>query len=309
MVAAPARGDRLYIVGLMYCDLHMHSLASDGTDRPEELPRLARLASLDAIALTDHDTTAGLAACAAAAHEVALAFVPGIELSARIDAQASEAAAARTVDGLELHLLGYFIDPQSEALLNAQRWLVQARDQRNPRLVARLNELGVRIDYDEVVARAGGGIVGRPHIAQIMLDKGYVRSLHEAFNRYIGEGGVAYEPKPRLAAGDAIEVIHAAGGLAMLAHPVQLNVPDADAVELVVRLLREMGLDGIETHHSDHLPQHVRQYEALARRYGLLSSGGSDYHGSRKACRMGEPRLPLAVYRALAEAAGVAADF
>ena len=288
----------------MYCDLHMHSRASDGTDAPEELPRLARLAGLDAIALTDHDTTAGLAACAAAARAHELAFVPGIELSACIEAGASEAAAARSVDGLELHLLGYFIDPSSDALARAQRWLVEARARRNPRLVERLNELGVRIDYDEVVTLAGGGIVGRPHIAQVMVDKGYVRSLHEAFNRYIGEGGAAYEPKARLSAGEAIEVIHAAGGQALLAHPVQLNVTDGDGVELVVRLLLELGLDGIETHHSDHLPQHVRQYEALARRYGLLTSGGSDYHGSHKACRMGEPRLPMAVYEALAEAAG-----
>ncbi|MEX0885798.1 MAG: PHP domain-containing protein [Phycisphaeraceae bacterium] len=289
----------------MYCDLHMHSTASDGTDPPGELPRLARQAGMDAIALTDHDTTAGVEACAAAAAALDLAFVPGIELSARLhEVSPAVGAAGPLIQGVEMHLLGYFIDPDDADLAAAQRWLVEARAQRNPRLVERLNDLGVRIGYEEVLARAGDGVVGRPHIAQLMVQKGYVRSLHEAFIRYIGEGGAAYQPKARLTAARAIAVIHDAGGLACLAHPVQLNVPDPDAVELLVRALKELGLDAIETHHSDHRQQHVEHYQTLAKRFDLLVTGGSDYHGSHKACRIGQPSLPMSVYHRLAEAAG-----
>src|SRR5690606_22174393 len=151
---------------------------------------LARAAGLGAIALTDHDTTAGLAACAEAAKQVGIAFVPGIELSADpgpLKNQDEQAARTGT-----LHHLGHFTDPTDPDPAKTQQWLLEARQQRNPQIVRRLNELGVKIDYEEVLAMAGGQVVGRPHIAQVLVRKGYVKSIHEAFARYIGEGAAAH---------------------------------------------------------------------------------------------------------------------
>ena len=300
----------------MPCDLHLHSTASDGTDTPADLPRLATVAGLDAIALTDHDTSAGLPACEAAAGEAGIGFIPGIELSA----DPSSIGSATRGQGADvrrgtLHLLGYFIRHDDPQLARVQDRLRKARAQRNPEMVERLNELGVKISYEEVVAAAApgsvtgsapaesgsdgaGGIIGRPHIAQIMLQKGYVKSIHEAFARYIGEGGAAYVRKDRLSAADAISALHAAGGLAFLAHPVQLRL-SPDELDHAVRQLESVGLDGIETRHSDHMPADVDRFARLAARYGLLASGGSDYHGTRKRVALGGADVPTEVYEQL----------
>jgi len=291
-----------------YCDLHTHSSASDGTDRPQDLPKLAKAAGLDAFALTDHDTTAGLPAAAAAAKRAGVAFVPGIELSADPDLLATGDPRGT------LHILGYFIRHDDAHLARIQQRLRHARAQRNPEMVARLNDLGVRIDYAEVVRAAGGDpdaaddaqdtIVGRPHIAQVMVGKGYVKTIHEAFAKYIGMRGAAYIRKDRLSAAEAIEAIHAAGGLACFAHPAQLGLEDEDAYDLVVRQLADLGIDAIETRHPDLTPSHTKRFTALAKRFGLLASGGSDYHGSRKAVELGSQRVPIACYQALRDAAG-----
>ncbi|MFW6060437.1 MAG: PHP domain-containing protein [Phycisphaeraceae bacterium] len=284
------------MVSARSCDLHLHSTASDGTDAPAALAALARDAGLSAFALTDHDTTAGLSDAAAAAEAIGIPFVPGIELSA--DPTLGGAAEARGT----LHVLGYFVRHDDPQLQQLEEWLREARAQRNPRIIERLNELGVDIDNDEVEAVAGGQVVGRPHIAQVLVKKGYVRSVHEAFARYIGEGAVAHVRKDRLAAADAIAAIHHAGGLAALAHPVQLHLPDPEELEPIVARLVMLGLDGIETHHSDHTAADVKRFERIAKRHGLVTTGGSDYHGTRKATHLGEPRVPLAVYEALVEA-------
>lgn len=301
----------------MFCDLHMHSTASDGTDAPDALPRLAKQAGLAAIALTDHDTTAGLPACADAARAARIDFIPGIELSA--DPSSIPGPAPDTADRPPrgtLHLLGYFIRHDDPQLARVQERLRRAREERNPAMVERLNELGVNITYDEVLEAAGalsaGGssssdIVGRPHIAQVMVQKGYVRSIHEAFARYIGEGGEAYVRKDRLAAADAIAAITAAGGLAFLAHPVQLRLDSPDELEHLVKRLAEMGLAGIETRHSDHTPADAQRFEHLAERFDLLTCGGSDYHGGRKAIQLGGVRVPFAVYERLRDAHAAAA--
>ncbi len=277
---------------MTYCDLHTHSTASDGTDAPQHLARLAREAGLSAFALTDHDTTAGLPAAAAAAKRLGLDFVPGIELSADPDVLKTG-----TSHGT-LHILGYFVRHDEPTLLKTQQRLRDARAQRNPQMVQRLNELGVRITYDQVLAEAGAThdqstIVGRPHIAQVMINKGYVKTIHEAFNKYIGMRGAAYIRKDRLSAAEAIDAIHAAGGLACFAHPVQLGLPDADQLELVIKRLKDLGLDGLETRHPDHTPADTKCFETLAKRYRLLSTGGSDYHGSRKTTVLGSQRVPL----------------
>jgi len=297
----------------------MHSTASDGGDAPGALPRLAADAGLGAIALTDHDTTAGLGACAEAAAAAGVGFVPGIELSADPASvlPTRNGAANRPAALGTLHILGYFIDPDDPHLAELERRLREARPQRNPEIVAKLNALGVRIGYDEVVALAaearGGAadgspaepMVGRPHIAQVLVRKGYVRSIHEAFVRYIGEGASAYARKDRLSAGEAIGAIHRAGGVAVMAHPVQLARGAADAIEHAAVRLRDMGLDGIEAHHADHAAADAQRFVRLAQRLGLLVTGGSDYHGSRKAVRLGEVRVGadrLEALRAAAEA-------
>lgn len=278
---------------MTYADLHMHSTASDGADAPEALPQLAKTAELSAIALTDHDTTAGLRACAVACKKAKIAFVPGIELSADPGPVRPDGESRGT-----LHVLGYFIDPDDPQLAEVQVRLVAAREQRNPQMVDRLRELGVDITYDEVRQIASTNVVGRPHLAQVLLDKGYVRSIHEAFERYLGARGAAYIRKDRLSPADAIAVIHHAGGLAVLAHPVQLGLDDAGLDHAVARLC-DLGLDGLETRHSDHTADMVQKYAALARRRNLLTTGGSDYHGPRKVVKIGEAGIDEVAFNTL----------
>lgn len=291
------------------CDLHLHSTASDGTDAPDALPRLCKAAGLSAFALTDHDTTAGVAACAAASKKLKIDFVPGIELSANPDLDHTGQPVG------SLHILGHFIDPDHPHLAEICERLRHARAQRNPLIIEKLNRLGVRITYGEVLELAEPGstrptataphanaehtIVGRPHIAQVMVNKGYVKSIHEAFARYIGSQGAAYARRDLLTAAEAIQAIHAAGGLATLAHPVQLNADQpADLEHLIARLVN-LGLDGLETRHSDHTPRDVKRFEKLAERFKLAPTGGSDYHGSRKTIALGSQRVPHAVYENL----------
>jgi len=283
-----------------FCDLHIHSTASDGTAAPDQLAQLARNAGLDAIALTDHDTTAGVAECADACRKTRVRFAPGIELSADpAPVRPGDSAGRRGT----LHILGLFIRHDHPGLAAIQERLREARAQRNPQIIAKLNDLGVRIDYEEVVAEAGGAIVGRPHIAQVLLKKGYVKSMQDAFARYLGEGAAAYARKDRLRPADAIAAIHDAGGLAMLAHPVQLRCADeAELTHLVVKL-KQLGLDGIETRHSDHLGSDVERFEKMAAEMEMLTTGGSDYHGARKSIALGSQRVPLEVYERLAEEA------
>ncbi len=286
----------------MYCDLHTHSTASDGTDAPGDLPRLAKQAALGAIALTDHDTTAGLPEFLAAAKREKVSAVPGIELSA--DPSVLHADPDETTRLGTLHILGYFIDINAPHLSEIEARLAEARAQRNPAMVAKLNELGMKIDYEEVVDAAGGGagdstlpgVVGRPHIGQVMMQKGYVKSIHEAFARYIGQGGEAYVRKDRLSAEEAIQAIHEAHGLAVLAHPTQLGIGSVDQLEHAVARLNALGIDGIETRHSDHEPRDIEHFTRLAEKFDLLITGGSDYHGSRKTVMLGGQKVPLAVY-------------
>ena len=286
-----------------FCDLHLHSSASDGTDAPGDLPRLCRDAGLSAFALTDHDTTAGLAQCAAAAKKLKIDFVPGIELSADpgLDAAGHRAGT--------LHVLGHFVDPDDPGLEAIAGRMARARAERNPQIVEKLNALGVRIAYEDVLEAAAAGsaqtppVVGRPHIAQAMVAAGYVRSVHEAFTKYLGEGAAAHTRRDTMSAAQAIDAVHAAGGLASLAHPVQLRPADDAHLERAVRTLADLGLDGIETRHCDHTPADVRRFEKLAERFGLLTTGGSDYHGSRKSVRLNDQRVPRRVYESLRDAA------
>lgn len=288
----------------MYCDLHTHSTASDGTDAPGDLPRLAKQAGLSAIALTDHDTTAGIPEFLDAAKRARIKAVPGIELSA------DPVIIHNTVDDTDddtprigtLHILGYFIQPDAPHLVEVMTRLHQAREQRNPQMIDRLNELGMDIQYEEVTEAAGGHIVGRPHIGQVMMEKGYVKSIHEAFSRYLGGQGEAYVRKDRLSAEEAIAAIHEADGLAVLAHPTQLGLDSSSQLEHAVARLKTLGLDGIETRHSDHTPRDTELFLRLAQKLGLAITGGSDYHGSRKTLDLGSQKVPMDIYENLLDA-------
>jgi len=287
-----------FTTAMICCDLHTHSTASDGTDTPAALAARAAEAGLEALALTDHDTLAGLPECAAACQAHGVEFVPGIELSADPHLAGEGSGAARIGT---LHLLGLFVDPGAPNLRALEERLRQARAQRNPAIIENLNRLGIEIDYREVTEAAeaaGARVVGRPHIGQALVDRGVVGSVKEAFERFIGEGRPAYARRDRLPAGEAIEAIHRAGGLAILAHPVQLRLEDP-ALEAAIQTLREMGLDGLETRHSDHTHGLTRRYRELAERYGLLESGGSDYHGDRKPIQLGGEAVPVDLFRRL----------
>lgn len=277
----------------MEIDLHMHSTVSDGTDAPEGLAALAGRMGLGAIALTDHDSTGGHGACAAACADVGIEFVPGVELSAD-----------RGRERGTLHVLGYYVEGESEALGAITKSLQAARDERNPEMVEKLNKLGIGVTMEEVERLAGGGVVGRPHIGAAMVELGVVGSIGEAFDRYIGRGGSAYVRRDNLGAGAAIEAIHAAGGVAVVAHPIQLGCVDEDDLRGTLKWLVELGVDGVEAYHSDHDGLYRKGVEGLARELGLIVTGGSDYHGSRKAIGMGSQCVPGEVLDVLREKAG-----
>jgi predicted metal-dependent phosphoesterase TrpH len=250
-------------------DLHAHTLCSDGSVSPAELVALAAHSGARAVAITDHDTIAGLAEGRAAASRLGIEFVNGIEISAEYSPGT-------------MHILGYYIDDASTALGPRLDELVAARDQRNPEIARLLQSMGFDITYEEVTKIAGNDLVGRPHFARLMVEKGYVESLQDAFNRFLGKGAAAYVEKKRLSPADAIALIHDAGGVAVLAHPYQLKLTSAEEVEQLIAELTALGLDGIEAIYSRHSQAERDYYSEMAARYGLLITGGSDFHGTYK---------------------------
>ncbi|AYG80616.1 5'-3' exoribonuclease [Streptomyces hundungensis] len=261
----------------MRIDLHTHSTASDGTDTPAELVRNAAAAGLDVIALTDHDTTRGYAEAIAALPGLDrdLTLVTGAELSCRLD-------------GVGLHMLAYLFDPE-EPELARERELV--RDDRVPRaqgMVTKLQELGVPVTWEQVARIAGDGSIGRPHVAEALVELGVVDSVSDAFvPEWLADGGRAYVGKHELDPFEAIRLVKAAGGVTVFAHPLAVKrgqvVPESAIAELAAA-----GLDGIEVDHTDHDAPTRDRLRALARDLGLLATGSSDYHGSRKTVRLGE---------------------
>lgn len=266
----------------MRIDLHTHSTASDGTDTPAELVRGAAAAGLDVVALTDHDTVGGHAE-ARAALPAGLTLVTGAELSCRLD-------------GVSLHMLAYLFDPE-EPELARERELV--RDDRVPRaraMVAKLRELGVPVTWEQVARIAGDGAVGRPHIATALVDLGVVDSVSDAFtSEWLAGDGRAYVEKHELDLFDAIRLVKAAGGVTVFAHP--LAVKRGSCVpESAIAALAAAGLDGIEVDHMDHEEPTRARLRGLAADLGLLTTGSSDYHGSRKTCRLGEYTTDPEIY-------------
>ena len=272
-------------------DLHSHTTSSDGALTPRELVRLAARHGVRVLAVTDHDSTEGLAeASAEAVLHPKLEIVPGLEINC-------------DVEGAEIHVLGYFVDTAAawfQEFLRAQR---EERRARVHRIAARLAGLGMPIEPAEVFAIAKEGSAGRPHVAQVMVNRGYVKSVREAFDKYLRAGGPANVPRTRLGPVEAVRIIRRARGVPVLAHP---GLADRD--ETIPELV-EAGLLGIETYYSEHSAEQTRRYAELCARLDLVATGGSDYHGpqSGRANPPGTPRVPLVVYEQLKEKAAVAA--
>lgn len=280
MARRPAHG------GGRAVDLHAHTYFSDGTLSPQAVVALAVERGLAALSITDHDSLESLEPARRAAGAV-LELVPGIELSC-------------VLAGLDLHILGYYLDPAHEGLCARLDVFRRERIERAMSMVHRLGDLGVELDPTEVVNLAGPGVIGRPHIALAMVRGGHASNLDDAFRRYLGRHGQAFIPRPSFEADEAIDLIHAAGGISVLAHPGPL-MPDHVIEDLV-----SSGLRGIEVWHPQHGPAAVRRFRTLAGRLRLLETGGSDFHGSHRSLELGEIRVPLSAWRRLRDAAGVA---
>ncbi|MDY6852837.1 MAG: PHP domain-containing protein [Thermodesulfobacteriota bacterium] len=264
-------------------DLHTHTTASDGSLTPPELVDLAHEIGLKAVAVTDHDTLAGLEPALNRAHDLGFELVPGVEISADFTSGS-------------MHILGYLIDHKNPNLASKLATLQEARLTRNPKIAARLNKLGLAISMSEVEAVAGGGQVGRPHFAKVMLDKGYVSNFKEAFDRFLAKGAPAYVNKFRLGPAEALALIREAGGLSVLAHPYTLKLDNLADLEDLLADLKRSGLAGLETYYSEHTPQMTKDYLALAQKLDLQSTGGSDFHGTnKKHIKLGCGRGGLAV--------------
>jgi predicted metal-dependent phosphoesterase TrpH len=260
-------------------DLHTHSTASDGTFTPTELVEAAYSLGISLLALTDHDTTAGVSEALAAARRLEMSFLTGVELSA-------EGPPGKC------HLLGLGIDPNYPCLIETLRQLSQKRRERNLKIIGRLNALGVAITMEDVLAHAPQGAnIGRPHFAATLVALGAVADTKEAFARYLGDEAAANVEKETISPAEAIALVHEAGGLCFLAHPGLLRRSQHETHESRVRALTALGLDGIEAYYSSYTPANEAFFLRLAEKLGLLVTGGSDFHGANK------PDVPLGVVR------------
>ena len=253
-------------------DLHIHTTASDGTFTPEQVVSHAHQLKLKAIAITDHDTVAGSKEALRSGVPHSLGFLTGVEIS-------STPPPSYPGSG-SFHLLGYSIRLDDPNLNRTLEKLQQARKNRNPAIINRLNKLGISITLDEVRKEAGEGQLGRPHIAQLMVKKGVVASINEAFDQFLGTGKPAYVDKQRVECFKAIEIILDAGGVPVLAHPGLLDYKTEDQLDELVGKLKKAGIQGMEVYYSGHTQDQTRLYAELAQRHGLLMTGGSDFHGA-----------------------------
>ena len=268
-----------------YIDLHTHTVCSDGSMTPAELVRHARASGLAAVAVSDHDTADGVKEAVAAGKEAGIEVVPAIELSA--------------ISDTETHILGYFIDPDSEALVAAVDNIRAIRTQRIGETCEMLEKYNIYVTLDEVKAKAGGGILCRAHIAKLMTEKGYSTSPKAAFNEWLNVGCPCYSESQALTDTEAVELIRKAGGDAYLAH-LHLTKKSGDDLDAFVKHLADAGLTGIEGYYTDYTPEMAETYRNLAKKYNLKISGGTDFHGSFKphisiGRGLGEMRIPYSV--------------
>ncbi len=272
----------------MKIDLHSHSNKSDGEHAPAELVRMAAAAGVGTLALTDHDTVAGVAEAMSAALTAGVELVPGIEISAELG-------------GREVHVLGHFVDPASPALGDFARRMMDERVQRMERMIERLGAAGYPVSFDEVRAQSGGGAIGRPHLAHVIIARGWAKDFDEVFKRFLSRGGVAYVARERLDAADAVRIIVDAGGAATVAHPGVNRLTPGE-----IGWMQEAGLVGIEADHPDHPPSQVEYFQRTARNLGMVATAGSDFHGARvnDARRLGERTMDAEALERLRAARG-----
>ena len=250
------------------CDLHTHTTASDGSFEPEESVRLAKSLGAAAIAVTDHDTIAGLARAQAEGERIGQKVIPGIEITTRMD-------------GCEIHIVGLYINHRDEAFAERVHQLGRTRDQRNERMIERLIEHGFRISWEDF-RQYEGSVLTKAHIGQILVERGYAQNVTEAMNTYLRKGGVAYVERETPPPQECIRLIHLAGGLAFVAHTNQIDRADRDHSESICRRLLGLGADGLETRYCEFDEDWNARTERLAQEFGCLRSGGSDFHGTFK---------------------------
>lgn len=260
---------------MILVDLHTHSTCSDGTLKPDALVRAARARKVSVLSLTDHDTTEGVPAFLAACRHTGVRGLPGIELSAEAP--------------YTLHILGYNITPGNGPLEKRLETLREHRKDRNAAICQRLRDLGLEVTLEEVGAEAGGEVIARPHIARVLIRKGYVQDMAGAFRAYLADGAAAYVPRVRLPVEECIDLIRQSGGVAVLAHPGQMGLGEP-TLKTVLQELKEMGLWGLECLSSHHRYEEIYQYLKLAASLGLYTTAGSDFHGwNRPGVQLGIP--------------------
>lgn len=252
----------------MTVDLHIHTTFSDGKLTPTEIVALAVRKKMTTIAITDHDTMAGVGEAMAAAADTGLEVIPGIEISSNYE-------------GADVHVLGYWMNQDNLALHEALTRLQQGREKRNRSMLEKLGALGISISFEELQALSGSGQTGRPHIAQLLVRHGAVKSVSDAFRRYLKKGSPAYASRFIFSTLDSIRLIRDAGGIAVLAHPQQVD----KTLTMVPRMVREcvqVGLGGMEVYHPSHTSQGKKKLRNLAEKHKLFITGGSDFHGDAK---------------------------
>jgi predicted metal-dependent phosphoesterase TrpH len=267
-------------------DLHAHTTASDGLDSPVGLVELAARRGLSVLAVTDHDTVDAIAEAEEAASERGITLVPGVELST-------------TVPTGEVHVLGYFVDRHDDAFIASLADLASSRVRRVERMIDRLHELGYPVDRDAIMAEAGVGSIGRPHVARALMAIGAASSVSDAFDRFLKAGRPAYIPRDPFTPEDAVRLLADHGAVPTLAHP--LSTGD---IEGTLRRLVPAGLRGFETYYAEYMPDQHQQLRAIADAWGLIPTGGSDYHGSgfREGRELGAAPVPEETYDRLAAA-------
>ena len=249
-------------------DLHIHSLYSDGTSTTSELVRMAMEKNMKMISLTDHDTVDGLLEMKKLCDENNIKFINGIELST-------------VYSGKEVHILGYFLNIDDKKLLDFSKEMKKARIVRNEKTIKMLNEQGIKITVEDTSKEAEGEIVSKTHLAQALITKGYVSSVPEAFQKYLGVNGTAYVPKVELSPADGIKIIKDNGGLAFLAHPKLIGLNEDEFLKLI-KDMKESGLDGLETYYSTFSAEDIKYYEKISEEFSLIKSAGADFHGTNR---------------------------
>jgi len=279
----------------VFVDLHVHTTASDGTESPSVVVAKAKQLELAAVAITDHDTTGGVAEGVEAGNRLGVEVIPGVEISC-------------LWHGHRVHLLGYYLNVEDRRLTELLEWMRRGRETRLDRMLDNLAKLGIRIQREEVEAEAGGEALGRPHLARVMVKRGFVASMEEAFSRYLARGRPGYADRPRPTIRDGIRVILGAGGLPVLAHPLVVEAP----LETMLEELRGMGMEGVEYYYPYEyeagrpaswyasIQERLERLRQLAKRHSLVMTGGSDYHGASSGkAELGCCHVPYSALQAL----------